>query len=229
MHRFAFVDDQLVARDFSSGDVVRKAGVRDFLLTPYAGRVLYSNPDTGKVQVQWPWGAEIETASELVKDVTDYVAPPSADQSYSTWEHSRYDNSPETVKADKKWRGSLASRILSRYEERTKPLWRAACEAWHCGMPEVETFVRMSSVFGPEYGEDAVRTTIANLYEHGRRLALYWKDQKRRYKVTQEEKATGVIKCPRCKSSMKPRTYRQGRKILMCRTCGFSLHPSDLR
>ncbi len=228
MHRTAFVDDQLIARDFNTGDVVRKAGIRDFVLTPYVGRVLYSNTDTGKVEVQWPWGAEIETASELIRDASNYYPPTGADQSYSTWEQSRNVNSPAVVKADEKWRKSLAARVVHRYEERTIPLWRAACEAWHCGMPEVDAFVGMASAFGQEYGDDAVRITVANLYELGRRLAIYWKDQKRRYKVTQQEKASGKVSCPRCKGVMKPRTYRQGRRVMLCKTCGFTIHPKDL-
>jgi len=228
MHRIAFVDDQLVARDFNTGDVVRKAGLRDFVLTPYVGRVLYSNPDTGKVEVQWPWGAEIETASELIRDASNYYPALSLDQSYSTWEQSRNENSPETVKSDEKWRASLASRVVSKYEDATKPLWRAACEAWHCGMGEVDAYLRMGSVFGDAYGDDAVRLTVANLYELGRRTALYWKDQKRRYKVTQQEKSSGDLKCPRCKGTMKPRTYRQGLRVLLCKTCGFTIHPKDV-
>lgn len=213
MHRIAFVDDQLAARDFNTGDVVRRTGIRDFVLTPYVGRVLYSNVDTGKVSVQWPWGVEIEAASELIKDKSNYYPPPSFDQSYSTWEQSRK---------------SLAARVVDRYEEATKPLWRAACEAWHCGMPEVEAFVKMAAVFGHKFGEDAVRITVANLYELGRRIAIYWKDTKRRYKVTQREKESGIICCPRCKGLMKPRVYRQGRRVLLCKTCGFVIHPKDV-
>lgn len=228
MQRTAFVDDQLIARDFNTGDVVRKSGLRDFVLSPYVGRVLYSNTDTGKVEVQWPWGAEVETASELIKDTSNYFGATQADQSYSTWEGSRNINSPAVQKADEKWRKSLASRVAVAYEEKTLPLWRAACEAWHCGMDEVETFFRMSSVFGPEYGQEAVRVTVSNLYELGRRLAIYWKDGKRRYKVTQKEKSSGKIVCPRCKGMLKPRVYRAGRRVLQCLKCGFSIHPKDI-
>jgi len=228
MLRTAFVDDQLYAREFNTGDVVRKAGLRDFVLTPYVGRVLYSNVDTGKVHVQWPWGAIEEPATELIKDASTFYPPPVMDQSYSTWEGSRNVNSPEVVKADDKWRSSLASRITQKYEERTLPLYRAACEAWHCEMPEIEAYVKMAAVFGPEFGDDAVRITIANLYGLGRQVAIYWKDSKRRYKITQKEKASGKISCPRCKAMMKPRVYRQGRKVLQCDGCGFSIHPKDL-
>jgi hypothetical protein len=227
--RMAFVDDSLIAREFKSGDIVRKAGYRDFVLSPYVGRVIYSSPDSGKVHVQWPWGSEELPASELVIDKSESFIPPmAADQAYSTHEMSRNINSPEVVKADEKWRASLSSRIVDRYEEYTLPLWRAACEAWHCEIPEVETFQRMARVFGPEYGQEAVRITVANLYELGRRLALYWKDPKRRYKTTQKEKQTGQYSCPRCKGALKPRVYRHGGRVMLCKACGFSIHPKDI-
>ncbi len=229
MFRTAFVDDQLIAREFKSGDIVRKAGYRDFVLSPYVGRVLYSSPDSGKVHVQWPWGAEEIPASELVIDRSESFQPPlQVDQSYSTHEMSRNIDSPEVVAADDKWRKSLASRIVDGYERYTLPLWRAACESWHCEMPEIEAFQKMSSVFGPRYGTDAVRLTVANLYEHGRQLSLYWKDPKRRYKTTQTEKKTGQFRCPRCKGGLKPRVFTHGGRVLCCRGCGFAINPRDI-
>jgi hypothetical protein len=227
--RIAFVDDQLIARDFNTGDVVRKAGLRDFVLSPYIGRVIYSNVDTGKIQVQWPWGAELETASELIRDTSGFFAITQADQSYSTWEGARNDGSDAAQKADQKFRKKLSSRVVDAYEDLTLPLWRAACEAWHCEMDEIETYFRMASVFGKEYGQEAVRLTVSNLYEHGRRLSIYWKNNKRRYKVTQKEKSSGKVVCPRCKGMLKPRTYRQGKRVLQCQNCSFVIHPSDLK
>ena len=228
--RTAFVDDCLIAREFNSGDIVRRAGYRDFVLSPYVGRVIYSSPDSGKVHVQWPFGTEEVSASELVKDVSEAFQPPmAADQSYSTHEMSRNINSPEVVKADEKWRKSLSSRIVERYESYTLPLYRAACEAWHCEMPEIEAFQKMASIFGPKYGQEAVRLTVANLYELGRRLALYWKDPKRRYKTTQQEKSSGKLHCPRCKGMLKPRVFTHGGKVLLCKGCGFSIHPKDIK
>jgi hypothetical protein len=229
MQRVAFVDDQLIAREFKSGDFVRKAGFRDFVLSPYIGRVIYSSPDSGKVHVQWPWGTEENVPSELIIDRSDSFLPPlAADQSYSTHEMSRNIDSPEVVKADDKWRKSLASRIVEQYEVYTLPLWRAACESWYCEIPELEAFQRMAKVFGPEYGTEAVRLTVANLYELGRRIALYWKDPKRRYKTTQQEKASGKLSCPRCKGVLKPRVYRHGGRVMLCKGCGFAIHPKDI-
>ena len=59
-------------------------------------------------------------------------------------------------------------------------------------------------------------------------MAIYWKEQNRRYKVTQREKSTGTMSCPSCRGALRTRSYRQGQKILMCPACGFSIHPADI-
>lgn len=247
MLRTAFVDDCEAAKDFATDDVVRKTDFRGFFPSPYAGRVVYSDPRNGTVQVQWPWGSEQESPTELIKDLSGLVAPPAAlDQTYSTWQGARLINDKETLKQDDKWRKGLASKVAARYaraellarivlayEERTKPLWRAACKAHHSGVAELDAFRALSASMADEFGHDAVRLTVANLYSAGPsgsvRVALYWKDNSRRYKVTQKEKQSGKLKCPRCSGfRMKPRVYRQGKKIIMCRDCGFSISPKDL-
>jgi ribosomal protein L37AE/L43A len=239
MRRYAFVDEVQAAREFGTGDIVRKTGIRDFVLTPYVGRVVYSNPRTGKVQVQWPWGSEQESPTELVKDVSGHFVPPMAmDQTLSTWESARYTGGEILEdEQDAAWRRVLASRvsgtssgsrIVAAYERNTLPVWRAACKALHEGNEEFVAFRSVLSSCADDFGPEVVRITVGNLYELGRRYALYWKDNKRRYKVTQREKETGSVCCPRCKGTMKPRIYRQGQRVLMCRTCGFSIHPRDL-
>lgn len=228
MRRTAFVDDRAAARGFSTGDVVRKAGIRDFVMSPYVGRVMFSNTETGNVQVQWPWGEEQELATYLVKDMSGDFAPPDPISSGLTWEAARHVDGKEVEKQDAKWRKSVAASVVHAYEARTLPLWRAACEAWHCAMPEMDAYLGMASSFGGEYGDDAVRITVSNLYELGRRFAIYWKDQKRRYKVTQQEAKSGKVSCPRCKGLLKPRVFRQGERVLSCKGCGFSIHPADL-
>lgn len=238
----AFVDEVAMARGFTTGDIVRKSDNRDFVMSPYVGRVLYSDLATGKISVQWPWGEQQESPVELTKDVSkDYVPPMDVDQGYATWEKSRWTAGKEVEKADAKWRkklssrvadiwlhGTISQRVAAKYEQKTLPIWRDACHAWHCGAGEVEAFIGLDKRYSSEFGSDAVRLTVSNLYELGRRLALYWKDTKRRYKVTQREKTNGQVSCPRCKNELKPRVYRQGRRVLMCRTCGFTIHPIDL-
>lgn len=255
--RTAFVDDIQAAKDFATGDVVRRMGYRELLPGPFAGRVIYSNPHTGKVHVQWPWGAEEEPATELIRDLSGEVAVNMAlDQLYSTWESSRLVNGEAAVKSDEKWfKGLLKkdekwrkqvaaevglsadsaariARIASSYEERTMPLWRAACKAWYDGLSAFGALRILSAAHSDEFGYDAVRLTVSNLYEAAKNppvhLALYWKDSGRKYKVTKRERQTGSITCPRCHDPMKPRTYRHQKKCLQCRGCGFTISPKDL-
>lgn len=255
--RTAFVDDIQAAKDFATGDVVRRMGYRELLPGPFAGRVLYSNPRTGKVHVQWPWGAEEEPATELIRDTSGDVPPNMAmDQLYSTWESARHTNGEarekedqkwfkDLLKKDDKWRKQLASvqdvpaeslprlvRIVARYERRTLPVWRAACKAWYDGYDEIQAFRLLSLAHADEFGYDAVRRTVSNLYEAAKspppHLALYWKDSGRKYKVTKREKESGNLTCPRCRSSLKPRTYRHNKTCLQCKGCGFAISPKDL-
>jgi hypothetical protein len=108
------------------------------------------------------------------------------------------------------------------------PVWRQACKAWHTGETEIDAFRRLSSLFSDQHGSEAIRITISNLYELGRRIALYWKDGNRKYKVTKRERSSGKLSCPRCKTFLKPRTYKHGARLLQCKACGFCIKPSDL-
>ncbi len=235
MLRKAFIDDQAAARQFNTGETVRKSGLRGLMLSPYAGRVLYSNVETGIVQVQWPWGAELEFASELVHDVSFTLRAPSIDQSYSTLEGVRHMNDAANVESDQEWRSKLSSEarlsaeIVALYEAKTMPLYRAACRAMHEGLDEVAAFAAIANDMADEFGTDAVRITVGNLWEAGRRMAIYWVDPKRQYRVTQREKNSGVLACPRCKGTLKPRVYRQGKRILACKSCGFTISPRDVK
>lgn len=224
--RLAFVDDQQAARDFASGDTVRKINYRGYFLSPYAGRVVYSNPRTGTVMVQWPWGVEQESPTNLALDTSgDISAPRSLNQWYSTWEGVNNINDPDTIKAEKKWRSSLASSIVKSFEEKTLPVWRQACRAWHQNLDEITAFKRLSSIFSEDFGSDTIRLTVSNLY----RNAIYWRNNKRQYRVTKKEQETGKLKCPRCSGmNMKSRVYRQGKRVMMCDDCGFSISPKDL-
>ncbi len=232
MLRTAFVDDVAAAKDFTSGDTVRKTDFRGFFPSPYAGRVVFVDYRNGTVQVQWPWGSEQEYPTELIRDLSGDVAPPlSLDQTYSSWSQTRFENDVMALKADAKWRKTLTASVVAKYEASTAPLWRAACKAHHDGLDQIAAYMSLSAGLSETYGDDAVRLEVANLYDAAlsSRLALYWKDKGRRYKVTQREKSAGKIRCPRCGAEgMRPRTYRANKKVLTCTPCGFSISPKDL-
>ena len=232
MHRIvAYVDDQLVAREFNSGDVVQRANYRDYFFTPYYGRVIASYPETGFADIQWPWGVERESASNLIKinmENSVYYPLLETDQSYSTHEQSRHINDPKTLKSDAKWRKSIASRVAERFEKQTLPLWREACRIYHNNINEIQAFRKLSKMFSDDFSSETIRLTVANLYELGRRLAIYWGNNKRRYKLTKREMKTGKLECPRCHNLMKKRVYRHGKKNWQCVGCGFAISPKDI-
>lgn len=229
MNRYSFVDDKMYSQEFSSGDVVRRTNIRDFVITPYVGRVLYSNTNTGVVMVQWPWGAVVEPPTELVKvGSNDFLPPLKLDSSYSTYEKSLYSSDPEKTKSDEKWRKSIASSIVTEYEVQTRPVYVAACKAFHDSVPEIEAVMRVASEYAEEFGFDTVRRTVGNLYGLGRRVALYWANSQRKYQTSRSEKMSGKMKCPRCSSKLSNRVYRANKSIMQCRGCGFSIHKRDI-
>ena len=246
-NRLSFVDEVALAKEFATDDVVRKSTLRDTHLSPYAGRVLYSDHQTGKVMVQWPWGPEYEQPSELIRDASELIKPPLLlDQLPKTVERVQHQNSDDDFKLLEKYRKSLGADLVNRissiydynnkidrisklYELYTKPIKIAVCKSFHLGHDSISTFKVVSSDLSDQFGTEPIRITISNFYGLANKLAIYWKDNGRRYKVTQNERATGKLKCPRCGASpLTPRTYRQGKRILNCKSCGFAISPEDL-
>jgi ribosomal protein L37AE/L43A len=174
---------------------------------------------------------EREFASHLIKVNTEnalYYPLIETDQSYSNHEQSRHTNDPKTLKDDTKWRKSLASRIATRFEQMTLPVWREACRLFHHNENELKAFRILLAKFGDDFSSETIRLTVANLYELGRRLSIYWGGKKRRYKLTKREMATGKLECPRCRNYMQKRVYRHGKKNWQCLGCGFAISPKDI-
>src|ERR1700754_1595782 len=94
----AFVDEQIAAREFHTGDIVRIPGDRETVLSPYVGRVLFSNPALGTVHVQWPWGDEVEMATRLVRTEEALFSAPSFDTSLSTLEQAQWTETKDQAK-----------------------------------------------------------------------------------------------------------------------------------
>lgn len=229
MNRTAFVDDKLFAAEFRTGDSVRKSNIREFILTPFVGRVLFSNTDVGKVHVQWPWGAEQEDPTLLVKVATPENHPPQRiDTSYDTWEKARFTGDAQTEKDDKKWRSSLASQIALDWQKHTRPVYNAACLAVYSGVDQSTASAKIASMFGAHHGPDEISQVVGDVFEGARRFAIYWKDSTRKYKATAREREGNYLSCPRCASKMKPRTYRHQQAIQQCRNCGFSIASEDI-
>jgi hypothetical protein len=225
MRRFAYIDERALARNFKPEMVVQKAGLRDLLPSPYYGRVLYSDIGNGIVVVQWPWGAEQDYPSELTPIFGDAaVGVMDFNQCGNTYNSDMYSGGNDKSYA------AMPARIASAYEQITLPVWRMACREMYRGVSEFEAFAHLSSQFSDEFGSDAVRRTIANLYNAARRMAAY--ATRRKYKVTGKERTSGIYGCPNCKTPMEYKTYTYNKnqkpmKVHVCPNCHKAIHPKD--
>ncbi len=152
--RLSFIDDRALARQFSTGDVVRKPGSDGKFASPYSGSVIYSNTDIGTVSVQWPWGVEQEWASELIPDTSGDIIPPQINDSYSTWEMERYITTPKKRKA---------SKIVKAFEDKTYPVYVEASRLHYNGLNQIDAFMGMEK-YCSRYGSDVVRRTVSNIF-----------------------------------------------------------------
>lgn len=206
------IDDRLLSKQFSTGDIVRVTSDSGTFLSPFPGRVLYSNHESGVVVVQFPWGVEHAAASSLLIDYTEDYSAPVSDTSYSTWEKARYSH-----------------QIARKYMSGTIiPLYRLACRNSYLGMTEMQSFADLQDKVGSIFTVDEIRGVVSSLMQAGRKLAIYRKEIGRKYKRTQSELQSGVSKCPRCKDSLHSRRSRQDEVVLICRSCGFCISPEDL-
>ena len=232
MRRVAFIDDQLLCRDFRTDDVVRKSSLRDYVLTPYSGRVLFSNPRTGKVAVQWPWGVESESPAELVKVIADHFAPVSHEDGVSTHEGAVHKKNEDTKKANSEWRKGFASELArelkNEFEAQNKTVYHAACKALHDDMPEVKARELLVHKFAASHGFDTVNSITGDVYGQGYRLAIYWAAAMRKYKRTRNEVASKRYSCPRCRTGMSPLRFRFRQDLHQCGACGFAIDKTDL-
>lgn len=210
MIRTAFIDDQKMSADFKVNDIVRKPGLRGLFISPYTGVVQVVNRALGIVLVQWPWGIEQERPCDLILDTSgDFRPTNNAFNTSTTW-------------------GDLPF-VASSVSRQDGPVRLFASKVMHRGFDELETFVETCNVFHKTHSNASVRSVVSSLFEDASRIAIYWKDNRRRYRVTQRERESGILFCPRCRSHLKPRTYTKGRKHFMCKECGFSIHPKDLK
>lgn len=217
--RYAFVDDRLYAKEFRTNDCVRKTGLRDFVLTPYAGRVLYSNPDTGVVVVQWPWGAENNTPTELVHDKSGDWGLPMLDQSYKTWESERYSGTEVSSQADSRWRKSLAATVHNDYLRSVKPLYVACSRLVYDSISETQAPHYLSN-YRSRYGSTVINEVVKDVYSEAKRIAIKYTKSTNKYSVTAEEMEAG-LSCPRCSTSMGGQG--QIKKVMIqCPACGFT-------
>ena len=216
MERTAYVDNRLLARQFKSGDVVRKTDLIDTFAIPYVGRVIYSNPLTGHVMVQWPWGAEQATPADLLKDTSNDIEAPLFFDDYSSYDKAMIMNVP------------MAQKIASKYNKCISRCYSCTCKAIHYGAgpdESVKVFERLAAGLDEE-----VKSVLFNRLFNKSRLALYYKSSPRKYQMTRGEEMRKNASCPKCKSVMRPAKVSKNAHVFRCSNveCKFMIHPEDV-
>lgn len=216
MIRTAYVDNRLLARQFKTGDVVRKTDLIDTFAIPYVGRVIYSNPLTGHVTVQWPWGAEQATPADLLKDISNDIEAPLFFDDYSSYDKAMMMNAP------------MAHKIASSYNKCVSKCYSCTCKAIHYGAgPEesLNVFKRLSSVL-----DDETKSHLYNQLFNKDRMALYYKSSPRKYQMSKGEEQRKFASCPKCKSMMRPAKISKNSHVFRCSNveCKFMIHPEDV-
>jgi hypothetical protein len=231
MYRVAFVDDQLLCKDFKADDSVRKTSLRDYILTPYVGKVLFSNERIGKVAVKWPWGIESESPAELVKVVdANFVANESVD-SYDTHESASANRTKfKKTSSDRKlsFADASAKEMRNEFETLNKPVYIAAAKSIHDGKSEIQARHDLVWKFAKDFGYDAVNDIVNDVYGQGYRLAIYWKASQRKYQLTKSEISSGKMNCPRCRKAMGKVRYKHQTSLSQCKRCGFAITHEDI-
>lgn len=216
MNRTAYIDNQYLARQFSTGDTVRKTDLIDTFALPYVGRVIYSNPSTGHVMVQWPWGAEQSTAVELIKDTSGDVEAPVYFDDYCTYEKAVHISTP------------IAKRVAARYAACAQKCHSCTCKAIHYGAGKEEAlrvFNHLASVLDSKTANAIHRRIFGT-----DRVALYYKSSPRKYQMSKREEESRYPLCPKCKCTMRPAKVSKVIHVYRCTgpECRFMIHPEDV-
>jgi predicted RNA-binding Zn-ribbon protein involved in translation (DUF1610 family) len=61
------------------------------------------------------------------------------------------------------------------------------------------------------------------------KLAMYWYDKDRTYRLTKgEQEPDVVVTCPKCRSEMTRKNFTRSEKMLCCEECGFMIPTSKV-
>lgn len=216
MDRTAYVDNRYLAKQFKTGDVVRKTDLIDTFASAYVGRVIYSNPLTGVITIQWPWGAEQATPADIIKDQSNDIEAPLYFDDYSSYDKSSMMHT------------SIAQRVAAKYASCAKTCYSCTCKAIHYGASKevaLEVFNRLSASLAAE-----TRDILYNRIFTDKRVALYYKSSPRKYQMSKGEEKRRTAACPKCKSVMRPAKISKNAHVFRCSNseCKFMIHPEDV-
>lgn len=149
--------------DFRVGDAVKFIGP-GFQNSELVGVVSHLLPKTFKVRVEWPHGNVLH-APEEVFAVNRRLFPATVTYStaYDSWENRESENMygrlPKRPKV-----GSIGSRIAEHHLEKLAHLTDYAFNFKKMELSGVATYLKMSSIFGTEFGDALIREAVGQAY-----------------------------------------------------------------
>lgn len=215
MERQSFIDYQALARQFQTGEIVRK--IEPVGGKAYAsfleGRVEAVLAGIGFVDVAFPWGTERVSPDMLVRVEK---GPAVAGDFLDSYDRRKGGGT------------TLLARVASSYTNAVGHLYETALLMRQAGVTEMDAYMKISSRWMGGYGEGVIREAVAYAYEPAYKTAIYWKAKGRQYVPSRSELESGNIECPRCKVTMGRTVYKKRTKLYACPECLFLIKPCDL-
>lgn len=223
--RVAHIDYQKLAENFRRGDVVQKLDVRtNSGSTQMIGQVTAVLRGIGYCDVEFAHGNERVPVEELVRinpEESDFL-PPTVDTSYSSYDISKSRDEDGSSKQYSYARPRYATELMVEYSRKLASLWQLTNRLAAEGNSEVQTYHRIASLHGDRLSDYEIKEAVKHIY------ALYWHGSGRVYRRSKDELRTGRNSCPKCKTPMKKRAYKQGGRLNVCSSCGFMVKDEDL-
>ena len=149
--------------DYRVGDFVKRIGPC-WQLHDTVGVVSHVLPKTFKVRVQWPYGNEV-MAPEEVYAVNKRMFPATVtfNTAYDSWENRESEKLYGALPRRPK-QGSLDNRIAEEHLLKMAHLTDYASQFKKLEMSGVAAYLKMSSLFGKEFGDTLIREAVSTVY-----------------------------------------------------------------
>lgn len=235
-------DEGMIAQ-FEAGDIVRPAGVSDFI-----GVVRDVQSKINKVFVAWGGGSltqhdpdEVQLvpyadASTKVKMASETVVETrrgtkiAADFFAEGDDPEQYVGDPRTHGLDKPRGGGFS--IMQNLQKDLAPEALAESKKGpKVSTPETEDLaVDESADQNAPDGDPNKAPEVEVVASEGlkSRRAMYWMDKGRTYRLTKNEQGEDAAMCPKCKGEMEKSPFTKREKLYMCNGCGFKVPSSKV-
>lgn len=212
-----YKDTRNLLVDFEVGDSVLYVDPIRGKAMNFVGRVTALLSGLGMVDVEFPWGNQRMSPTEIVHTNLD---GPSQDTSLDTWDRKK---------------GGVTSkdfiyRLAARHEFRQRRIFRHADNFRQAGIDQMDAYDWLYAKYAQKHTDDEIKAAVSVVYNTPRseRQAMYWKQKGRQYVPTQNELDSGNFHCPRCKCGMEKTIYKKWEKLYACPDCLFLIKPADI-